>query len=138
MLALKRTNITATWTNASVKISINLSLVKFLSNSNVSMQVKNSGDIAVSARTIDKLMITSDDPNAAFMRHAFPDSTIQLWNQNVVNGEYIIAYEFNPGLHHKLQTMLPKVCLRVNVIRSVFLAHNQILCDYIRSHVTMP
>ena len=31
MLALKRTNITATWTNASVKILINLSLVKLLS-----------------------------------------------------------------------------------------------------------
>ena len=114
MLALKRTNITATWTNASVKILINLLLVKFLSNSNVSMKVKNSGDIAVSARTIDKLMITSDDPNSALMSHAFPDSTIQLWNQNLVNGEYIIAYEFHSGLHHKLQTMLPKVCFRVN------------------------
>ena len=114
MLALKRTNITATWTNASVKILINLLLVNFLSNSNVSVKVKNSGDIAVSARTIDKLMITSDDPNSALMSHAFPDSTIQLWNQNFVNGEYIIAYEFNPGLHHKLHTMLPKVFFRVN------------------------
>ena len=55
-------------------------------------------------------MITSDDPNAAIMNQAFPDSTVQLWDQNFVNGEYIIAYEINPGLHHKVKTMLPKVC----------------------------
>ena len=73
----------------------------------------NSGDIAVSARTVGKLMITSDDPNAALMSHAFPDSTVQLWDQNIVSGEYIIAYEFNPELHNKLKTMLPKVCFRV-------------------------
>ena len=74
----------------------------------------NSGDIAVSARTVDKLMVTSDDPNAALMSRAFPDSTVQLWDKNRVNGEYVIAYEFNPGLHSKLITMLPKVCFRVN------------------------
>ena len=73
----------------------------------------NSGDIAVSARTVGKLMITSDDPNAALMSHAFPDSTVQLWDQNIVSGEYIIAYEFNPGLHNKLKTMLPKVCFGI-------------------------
>ena len=77
------------------------------------MKVINSGDIAVSARTVGKLMITSDDPNAALMSHAFPDSTVQLWDQNFVSGEYIIAYEFNPGLHNKLKTMLPEVCFRV-------------------------
>ena len=113
MLDLKRTNMTAIWTNASVKILINLSLVMFLSNSKVSVKVTNSGDIAVSARTIDKLMITSDDPNSALMSHAFPDSTIQLWNQNFVNGEYIVAFELNPHLNHKIRSMLPKVGLKI-------------------------
>ena len=74
------------------------------------MKVINSGDIAVSARTVDKLMITSDDPNAALMNQAFLDTTVQLWDQNVVNGEYVIAYELDPGLHDKLKTMLPEVC----------------------------
>ncbi len=32
-----------------------------------------------------------------------------LWDQNFVNGEYIVAYEFEPGLHQNLKTMLPKV-----------------------------
>ena len=76
----------------------------------VSVKVINSGDIAVSARTVDKLMITSDDPNAALMNQAFLDTTVQLWDQNVVNGEYVIAYELDPGLHDKLKTMLPEVC----------------------------
>ena len=43
---------------------------------------------------------------------AYPASTIDLWDQNVVNGEYVIAYELNPGLDRKLQTMLPKVGVR--------------------------
>ena len=72
MLVLKRTNMTATWTNASVKILINLSLVKFPFIGKVSMKVINSGDIAVSARTVGKLMITSDDPNAALMSPGVP------------------------------------------------------------------
>ena len=74
-----------------------------------------SGDIAVSARTVDTLMITSDDSNLELGIHgqkpngAFIDSTIQLWNQNPVNGKYVIAYELDPGLHDKLKTKLPKV-----------------------------
>ena len=88
-------------------------LVIFLSIGKVFIKVIRSGDIAVSARTLDTLMTTSNDPNAALMSHAFPDSTVQLWNQSFVSGEYIIAYEFNPELHNKLKTMLPKVCFRV-------------------------
>ena len=74
----------------------------------------NSGDIAVSARTVDKLMITSGYSSAALMNRAFPDLTVQRWDKNPVNGEYIIAYELNPRLHHKLKSMLPKVCFQVN------------------------
>ena len=56
-------------------------------------------------------MKTRNDLNATFWR-AYPDSRVDLWDQNFVNGEYIIAYEFNPSLHQKLKSMLPKVCLR--------------------------
>ena len=41
---------------------------------------------------------------------AYPNSKVDLWDQNFINGEYVIAYELNPGLHPKLQSMLPKVC----------------------------
>ena len=73
----------------------------------------HSGDIAVSARTVDTLMITSDNSNLGLMNRAFPDSTVQLWNQNPVNGKYVIAYELDPGLDHKLKIKLPKVCHRM-------------------------
>ena len=66
--------------------------------------------MAVSARTVNTLMITSNDSNLGLMNRAFPDSTVQLWNQNPVDGKYVIAYELDPGLYHKLKTMLPKVC----------------------------
>ena len=101
---------TAIQTPASANILINLSSVKFLLIGKASVKVINSGDIAVSARTVDKLMITSDDPTAALMNQAFLDTTVQLWDQNVVNGEYVIAYELDPGLHDKLKAMLPEVC----------------------------
>ena len=41
--------------------------------------------------------------------NAYPDSSADLWDQNIVNGEYIIAYELNYGLDRKIQDMLPKV-----------------------------
>ena len=55
-------------------------------------------------------MKISGDSNTA-MWGAFPDSRpgVDLWDQNLVNGEYVIAYEINPGLDYKLQNMLPKV-----------------------------
>ena len=85
-------------------------MVIFLSIGKIFVKEIDSGDIAVSARTVDTLMMTSDDSNPGLMNRAFPDSTIQLWNQNPVNGKYVIAYELDPGLHNKLKTVLPKVC----------------------------
>ena len=70
--------------------------------------MKNSGDIAVSGKTVQKLLETTDDADAAIWK-AYPDSTVDLWDQNIVNGKYIIAYEMNPGLDRKLKSMLPKV-----------------------------
>ena len=40
---------------------------------------------------------------------AYPNSAVDLWDQNFVNGEYIIAYELSPGLDRTIQTLLPKV-----------------------------
>ena len=55
-------------------------------------------------------MKMSGDSNTA-MWNAYPDSEVDLWDQNLVNGEFVVAYEINPGLDHKLQNMLPKVVL---------------------------
>ena len=74
----------------------------------------NSGDIAVSEQTFHRLMKISDDSNAAASR-AYSKSTFNLWDQNLVNGEYIIAFELNPGLHHKIRSMLPKVSSRLRL-----------------------
>ena len=53
-------------------------------------------------------MKLSGDSNTA-MWNAYLDSEVDLWDQNVVNGEFVIAYEINLGLDHKLQNMLPEV-----------------------------
>ena len=119
MLGLKRMNLTAIWTHASAQILIDMSLV-ILSIGRVFVKGLYSGDIAVSARTVDTLMITSDDLNLGLMNRAFPDSTIQLWNQKPVNGKYVIAYELDPGLDEKLKTKLPKVCYILYVTVRMF------------------
>ena len=50
-----------------------------------------------------------NDASNATIWNAYPHSKVDLWDQNVVNGEFIVAYELNPGLDRKLQKMLPKV-----------------------------
>ena len=62
-------------------------------------------------------MKISGDSNTA-MWGAYPDSRVDLWDQNVVNGEFVIAYEINPGLDYKLQNMLPEVGLQ-NLMQKV-------------------
>ena len=58
-----------------------------------------------------KLMETNDELDSALWR-AYPDSKVDLWDQNFVNGKYVIAYEIDTDLHPMLQNMLPKVsCL---------------------------
>ena len=51
------------------------------------------------------------DSNAA-MLNAYPKSGVDVWDQNLVNGEYVIAYEINTWLDHKLQSLLPQVGLQ--------------------------
>ena len=53
-------------------------------------------------------MKTSSGSNAAIWK-AYPDSQVDLWDQNLVNGEYVIAFEMNPGLGQSLQNLLPAV-----------------------------
>ena len=70
-----------------------------------------TGDIAVSGKTVHKLLKINGDSNTA-MLNAYPKSGVDLWDQNLVNGEYVIAYEINPWLDHKLQSLLPQVRLQ--------------------------
>ena len=53
-------------------------------------------------------MKTSSGSNAAIWK-AYPDSQVDLWDQNLINGEYVIAFEMNPGLGQSLQNLLPAV-----------------------------
>ena len=43
------------------------------------------------------------------LENLLADLDIDLWHQNFVNGEYVIAYEFNYGLNSEIKSMLPKV-----------------------------
>ena len=45
------------------------------------------------------------------LRNAISDSLTELWHENFVNDEYVIAYEFNSNLDSKIKHMLPKVRL---------------------------
>ena len=62
--------------------------------------------------TFDKLMRTIGDSGGV---------KILFWDQNIVNDEYVIAYELDYSLHQNLQNMLPKVYLlfRSDRLRSV-------------------
>ena len=54
------------------------------------------------------MMKTSNNSNATLWR-AYPDSQVDLWDQNFVNGEYVIAYEFKSWLHRDVQSLLPTI-----------------------------
>ena len=54
-------------------------------------------------------MINSTLTSNSTHSNAYPDTSVDLWDKNIVNGEYIIAYELNYGLDRKIQDMLPKV-----------------------------
>ena len=44
---------------------------------------------------------------------AYQDAKNDIWDQNFIDGKYIISFEINPYLDRKLQSMLPLV--RFNV-----------------------
>ena len=58
-------------------------------------------------------MNVSDDSNAALSNAAYSKSNFDLWDQNFVNGQYIIAFELSSQLHHKIRRMLPQVGWRL-------------------------
>ena len=53
-------------------------------------------------------MDISYDSNTDLWR-TYTKSNIDRWNENFVNGKYVIAYEFNPSLDPNVLNMLPKV-----------------------------
>ena len=55
-------------------------------------------------------MKTSNDSNSEIW-NAYPNSRVDIWDQNFINGEYRVPYELNPNLHQKLKSMLPQVRL---------------------------
>ena len=59
-------------------------------------------------------MNITDDSYATLSR-AYSKSNLDLWDQNFVNGEYIVAFELSPHLHDKIQSMLPKVGLKYSI-----------------------
>ena len=62
-------------------------------------------------------MNTSNNFNAELWR-AY-SNTENLWDQNLINGEYVIAYAFNSSLDQKLIDMLPKVRFRFRSISAI-------------------
>ena len=51
---------------------------------------------------------------------AYANASVDLWNENIVNGEYIIAYELNPLLDYTIQDMLPEVRFGVRNLDTLF------------------
>ena len=119
MLVISKMSMNAIWLNASVQLLTKQSSVSsnFRFRSTVLTVCESqigfdrnlrSGDIAVSEKTLHKFMEISSGSNTASWK-AYPDSTINLWDQNLVKGEYVVAFELNPGLGQSLQKLLPEV-----------------------------
>ena len=104
MLVSFGTNMIVIQKNASVRI-----LIKLLSvNQNYlhsPIKQSHSGDIAVSENTFNKMIKNNYDSQPA----SYPSPEAYLWDQNFVNGQYVIAYEMNYGLNQNVVTTLPKV-----------------------------
>ena len=50
-------------------------------------------------------MDTSDSSNPGLVR-AYPDTLVDLWDENVVDGKYIIAYTLSSDLDDKTKNTL--------------------------------
>ena len=57
-----------------------------------------------------KSKICPDDQQLSRVRRASQDLSVDLWDQNIVNGKYVIAYELGPGLD-RLVLNLMKLCI---------------------------
>ena len=63
----------------------------------------HSGDVAVSSFSFNRMIKTSDERLMAY------PTRNPYWDQNFVNGEYIIAYRFGPFLNQAVRNGLPEV-----------------------------
>ena len=109
MLVSFETNMIVIQKNASVRFSTKLlSVNQHFWNS--STKQNHSGDIAVTENTFNKMIKISDD----FLR-AYPSPNAYLWDQNFVNGQYVIAYAFDYGLNQNVKSMLPKVIIKIEI-----------------------
>ena len=80
----------------------------------------------MSEKTLHKFMEISSGSNTATWK-AYPDSTVDLWDQNLVQGEYVVAFELNPGLGQSLQNLLPEVCNKADVLKIIRLSDEEFL-----------
>ena len=83
----------------------------------------------MSEKTLDKLMHISSDSNTAIWK-AFANSTADLWDQNLVDGKYVIAFQLNHGLGPSLQKLLPEVFnISVGIMTYSKLISENLICN---------
>ena len=68
-------------------------------------------------------MNTSDISNPDLVR-AYPDTTVDLWDENIVNGKYVIAYTMSSKLSDEIKNILPTVRCHDNF------THNLGTCNF--------
>ena len=91
--------------NASVRISTKLWSVNYYFFLFLTEET-HSDDIDVSLTSFNKMIKTSNDSNEE--RGAFP-TWDSYWDKHFVNGEYVIAYKFDPFLDQAVRSGLPEV-----------------------------
>ena len=106
MLVSFETNMIVIHQNASVRISTKLWSVNYYFFLFLTEET-HSDDIDVSLTSFHKMIKTSNDSNEE--RGAFP-TWDSYWDKHFVNGEYVIAYKFDPNLDQAVRNGLPEVC----------------------------
>ena len=74
----------------------------------------------VSRQTFQTLLETNGNFNGSASL-AFTNSSLDIWNQNVVNGKYIVSYEIYDGLDDLLKSMIPKERFHQRISHTVWL-----------------
>ena len=74
-------------------------------------------------------MKTSHDLNTTYWK-AYSNSKIDLWDQNLVDGKYVIAFQLNHGLGPSLQKLLPEVFnISVGIMTYSKLISENLICN---------
>ena len=103
MLVSFETSMIAIQISANVRFSTRLLSVNHFFK--VPTKKNYSGDIAVSGFSFRRMINTSG------LHMAYSKNSDNYWNQNIVNGEYVIAYKFGPWLNQAVKSGLPEVNL---------------------------